>query len=51
MGVPTSEVSYTRAMLRREDHEVHKGYVVALKKKKYFLMRLFVIWGLFKAPC
>jgi hypothetical protein len=30
MGVPTSEVSYTSAMPRREDHEVHKGHVVAL---------------------
>jgi len=25
MGVPTSEVGYTAAMPRREDHEVHKG--------------------------
>jgi len=33
MGVPTSEVGYTPAMPRREDHEVHKGYVVALGKK------------------
>ena len=24
MGVPTSEVGYTPAMPRREDHEVHK---------------------------
>jgi len=24
MGVPTSEVGYTPAMSRREDHEVHK---------------------------
>jgi len=24
MGVPTSEVGYTSAMTRREDHEVHK---------------------------
>jgi len=24
MGVPTSEVSYTSAMPRREDNEVHK---------------------------
>jgi len=24
MGVPTSEVSYTFAMPRREDHEIHK---------------------------
>jgi len=25
MGVPISEVGYTSAMPRREDHEVHKG--------------------------
>ena len=30
MGIPTSEVDYTPAMPRREDHEVHKGHVVAL---------------------
>ena len=30
MGVPTSEVGYTLAMPRREDHEVHEGHVVAL---------------------
>ena len=35
MGVPTSEVGYTPAMPRREDHEVHKGHVVALEKKIY----------------
>ena len=29
MGVATSEVGYTSAMPRREDHEVHKGHVVA----------------------
>ena len=34
MGVPTSDVGYTPAMPRREDHEVHKGHVVALDKKK-----------------
>jgi len=33
MGAPTSEVGYTPAMPRREDDEVHKGHVVALKKK------------------
>ena len=33
MGVPTSEVGYTAAMSRREDHKVHKGHVVALGKK------------------
>ena len=31
MGVPTSEVGYTPAMPRREDHEVHIGHVVALE--------------------
>ena len=45
MGVPTSEVGYTPAMPRREDHEVHKdmwwhwgggGHVVALDKEKQF---------------
>jgi len=30
MGFPTSEVGYTPAMPRREDHEVHKGHVLAL---------------------
>jgi hypothetical protein len=34
MGVPTSEVGYTPAMPRREDHELHKEYVVALDTKK-----------------
>jgi hypothetical protein len=34
MGVPNSEVGYTSAMPRREDHEVHKGHVVALEKKR-----------------
>jgi len=35
MGVPTSDVGYTSAMPRREDHDVHKGHVVALDQKKY----------------
>ena len=34
MGVPTSEVGYTSAMPRREDHEAHKGHVVALGVEK-----------------
>ena len=34
MGVSTSEVGYTPAMPRREGHEVYKGHVVALDKKK-----------------
>jgi len=34
MGVPTSEVGYTPAMLRREDHEVHKDHEI-LEPKFY----------------
>jgi len=37
MGVPTSEVGYTSAMRRREDHEVHKdmwGHWEKEKKRK-----------------
>jgi len=34
MGVPTSEVGYTAAMLRREDHEVHKDMWWHWRKKK-----------------
>jgi hypothetical protein len=37
MGVPNSEVGYTPAMPRREDHEVHNENVVALGQKKSFL--------------
>jgi len=36
MGVPTSEVGYTSAMPRREDHEVRKGHVGHWGKKNYF---------------
>jgi len=36
MGVPSSEVGYTSAMPRREDHEVRKGHVGALDKKKIY---------------
>jgi hypothetical protein len=35
MGVPTSEVGYTSAITGRGDHEVNKGYVVALEKIGY----------------
>jgi hypothetical protein len=35
MVVPTSEVGYTSATTGRGDHEVHKGHVVALAKKRY----------------
>jgi len=48
MGVPTPEVGYTLAMPRREDHEVHKGHVVALdQKNKNFLVERADIttWG------
>jgi hypothetical protein len=38
MGVPTSEVGYTTAMLRREDHEVHKDMWWHWIKKKYLLL-------------
>jgi hypothetical protein len=33
MGVPPSEVSYTSVTAGRRDHEVHKGYVVAIGKE------------------
>jgi hypothetical protein len=35
MGVPSSEVGYTSATTGRGDHEVHKGHVVGLERKKY----------------
>jgi hypothetical protein len=35
MGVPPLEVIYTSTTTGREDHEVHKGHVVALEKKNY----------------
>jgi len=34
MGVPNSEVGYTSAMPRREDHEVHKDMWGNWTKKK-----------------
>jgi hypothetical protein len=37
MGVPTSEVGYTSATTGRGDHEVQKGYVVALEKNIAYL--------------
>ena len=37
MGVPTSEVGYTAAMPRREDHEVHKDMWWHWEKKKDFV--------------
>ena len=35
MGVPTSEVGYTIAKTRRENHESSYEYVVALGKKNF----------------
>ena len=46
MGVPTSEVGNTPAMLRREDHEVHKGNVVALGEKKKKKNRVQMQWSI-----
>jgi len=41
MNVPTSEVGYTPAMLRREDHEVYKDMWWHWEKKKY--IRIYII--------
>ena len=38
MGVQTSEVGYTPAMPRREDHEVHKDMWWHWTKKKLYNM-------------
>jgi len=38
MGVPTSEVGYTPAMPRREDHEVHKDIWWYWTKKKTLII-------------
>jgi hypothetical protein len=46
MGVPTSEVGCTPAMLRREDNEVHKGHVVALGEKKKYRSMLKILEAL-----
>jgi hypothetical protein len=35
MGVPNSEVGYTLAMCRREDHEVHKRTCGGIGGKNY----------------
>jgi hypothetical protein len=40
MGIPTSEVSYTSATAGRGDHEVHKGHVVALERKKFLTVHI-----------
>jgi len=52
MGVPTSEVGYTPAMPRREEHEVHKdmwwhwvggGTCGGIGEKKLFIPILYII--------
>jgi len=43
MGVAASEVGYTSAMPRREDHEVRNGHVGhRIKKKKYANLKIFL---------
>jgi len=37
MGVPTSEVGYTSAMPKREDHEVHKDMWGGAIGKNYII--------------
>jgi hypothetical protein len=34
MGVPISEVGYTSATTGRGQHQVHKGYLVALERDR-----------------
>jgi len=51
MGVPTSEVGYTSARPRREDHEVRKGDVGALdiqkeNKKRFENIRKIIIYNI-----
>jgi len=41
MGVPTSEVGYTPAMPRRENHEVHKDMWGHWTKKKTIIQTLY----------
>jgi hypothetical protein len=40
MGVPASEVGYTTAMPRREDHEVHKDMWCHWIKKNILYVQL-----------
>ena len=44
MGVPTSEVGYTPAVPSREDHEVHKGHVVALGGGTYYQQHVSIMF-------
>jgi len=43
MGVPTSEVGYTSAVPRREDHEVRKGHVGHWFKKKNISQQILML--------
>ena len=44
MGVPTSEVGYTSAMPRREDHEVHKDmWGIGEKKNCWHIIIIIII--------
>ena len=49
MGVPTSEVGYTPAMPRWEDHEVHKRTCGGTGKKKTLCTAHRIVWGV--KPC
>jgi hypothetical protein len=39
MGVPALKVGYTSATTGRGDHEVHKGHVVSMRRKKSLKIR------------
>jgi len=43
MGVPTSEVGYTSAMPRREDHEVHKDMWGHWGREYIFIIIIIII--------
>ena len=43
MGVPTSEVGYTPAMPRREDHEVHKRICGGIGEKKKTFNKMYIL--------
>jgi len=45
MGVPTSEVGYTSAMPRREDHEVRKGHVGHWWGGEYYYYYYYYYYG------
>jgi len=45
MEGPTSEVGYTAAMPRREDHEVHKDMWGHWTKEKHFFIFILLLKG------